>query len=149
MEKWQVAKMVNYWSLWEIRFGESFIDYFVDDNIHDMGIVVGFFCGRFPNLGRYILEASEYKIPWTYIQNWITKKEPEKDIPSISHLVELFYEVENEEGIFDRKNYTKSVYAWCTLIHDIDIYYNRFMEYIEKNEDEELTQELNNLWKEE
>lgn len=149
MEKWQVAKMVDYWSLWEIRFGESFIDYFVDDNIHDMGIVVGFFCGRFPKLGRYILEASEYRVPWTYIQDWITKKEPKKDIPSISHLVELFYEVENEEGIFDRKNYTKSVYAWCALIHDIDIYYDRFMEWVEKNEDEELTQELNNLWKEE
>lgn len=149
MEKWQVAKMVDYWWFWEIRFGESFIDYFVDDNIHNMGIVVGFFCGRFPKLGRYILEASEYKVPWTYIQDWITKKEPEKDIPSISHLVELFYKVENEEGICDRNNYAKSIYAWCTLIHDIDIYYDRFIEWVEKNEDEELTQELNNLWKEE
>lgn len=147
MEKWSIEKMVDYWQFWEIRFGESFIDYFVDDNIHNMGIVVGFFCGRFPELGRYILEESEYKIPWTYVQDWITKKEPEKDIPSISYLVELFYKVENEEGIFDRSRYAKSVYAWCTLIHDIDAYYNRFIEYAEKNNDEKLTQELNNLWK--
>ncbi len=148
MEKWSIEKMTEYWNLWEIRFGESFIDYFVDDYIHNMGIVVGFFCGRFPELGKYILEASNYKVPWTYIQDWITKKEPEKDIPSISHLVELFYEVENEEGIFDKNRYAESVYAWCTLIHDIDAYYNRFIEWVEKNNDEELTQELNNLWKE-
>ena len=69
MEKWPIEKMVDYWWFWEIRFGESFIDYFVDDYIHNMGIVVGFFCGRFPELGKYILEASNYKVPWTYIQD--------------------------------------------------------------------------------
>lgn len=140
--------MMDYWRLWEVRFGESFIDYFVDDSIHDMRFIVGYFYGRFPELGRYILETSNYYIPWTYVQDWITKKEPEKDIPSISHLVELFYNVEDDdEGIFSEENYNKSIYVWCSLIRDVDIYYKRFMDYIEKNEDKGITQKLNDLWK--
>lgn len=148
-EKWPIEKMMDYWRFWEVRFGESFIDYFVDGNIYDMGIVVGYFCGKFPELGKYILETSGYKIPWTYVQDWITKKEPEKDIPSISYLVELFYDVENEDGIFNEENYDKSIYVWCSLVHDIDVYYKRFMDWVEKNEDEEITQKLNEIWKQE
>lgn len=149
MEKWQVAKMVDYWNLWEAYAGESFIDYFVDDNIHDMGIVVGYFCGRFPKLGRYILEASEYRIPWAYIQDWAYKKETKEEIPSISHLVERFYNAEDENGRWSQDNYDKVVCAWCCLIHDIDIYYQRFIEWVERNKDEKLTQKLNEIWNQE
>lgn len=148
-EKWAVEKMVDYWNLWEAHAGESFIDYFVDDNLNDMGFVIGYFYGKFPELGRYILEASDYYIPWSYVQDWITKKEPEKDIPSISHLVELFYNVENEDGIFNGENYDKSVYVWCSLIHDVDAYYTRFMDWIERNEDVKIMHELNETWKQE
>lgn len=142
-EKWSIEKMMDYWRLWEVRFGESFIDYFVDDNLNNMGFVVGYFYGKFPELGKYILEASNYCIPWSFVQDWITEKEPEKDIPSISHLVELFYNVENEDGIFNEENYDKSIYVWCSLIHDVDEYYTRFINWTERNEDEEITKKLN------
>lgn len=147
MEKWSVEKMMDYWRLWEIRFGESFMDYFVDNSIYNMGFVVGYFYGKFMDLGKYLLETSDYTIPWTFIQDWITKREPEKDIPSISHLVELFYNVEDEDGVWSEENYNKSIYVWCSLIHDTDIYYNRFIEWIEKNEDEKITNQLNEKWK--
>lgn len=142
MEKWSIEKMTEYWSLWEYRYGESFIDYFVDDNIHNMGLVVGFFCGRFPELGKYILEASNYKIPWSFVQDEIYRKEFEEEIPSISYLVELFYNVEDEEGEWHEENYEKEIYAWCSLIHDIDAYYRRFISWV-NIQDEELIQKLN------
>lgn len=140
MEKWSIEKMTEYWNLWEERYGESFIDYFVDDNMHDMGLVVGFFCGRFPELGRYILETSEYSIPWNYVQDEIYRP-GEEDIPSISYLVEVFYNVDNE-GEWNEENYEKVIYAWCSLIHDIDIYYEKFMNWVDE-QDKELIQKLN------
>lgn len=33
--------------------------------------------------------------------------------------------------------------------YDIDIYYKRFMEWVDKNEDEEITKKLNEIWKQE
>lgn len=142
MEKWSIEKMTEYWDLWECYYGESFIDYFVDINIRSIGIVVGFFCGRFPELGKYILEASNYKLPWNYIQEDIYKEKSGEDIPSISYLVELFYNVEDEEGNWYEENYEKEIYAWCSLIHDIDIYYERFMNWVDE-QDKELIQKLN------
>lgn len=146
MKKWSIEKMSDFWSLWEQYAGESFIDYFVDDNIHNMGIVIGYFCGKFPKLGNFILEVSNYKIPWKYIQDGYRVIYLGKYLPSISELVEEFYEVENEDGVYNDENYDKVIYAWCSLIHDIDVYYSRFSEWINKNETPDVIEKLNKKW---
>lgn len=114
MKKWSIEKMSDFWSLWEQYAGESFIDYFVDDNIHNMGIVIEYFCDKY--------------------------------LPSISELVEEFYEVENEDGVYNDENYDKVIYAWCSLIHDVDVYYSRFSEWINKNETPDVIEKLNKKW---
>lgn len=147
MEKWSIEKMVDYWRLWEIHAGESFMDYFVDDNIHNVGIVLGYFCGKFPELGGYILEVSEYKIPWKFIMD--SPYEDGEFLPSIDMLVEEYYEVEDEEGVFNKENYNKAIYVWCSLLHDIDIYYKRFTKWVEKNETPDIIEKLNEKWRNE
>lgn len=147
MEKWPVEKMSDYWRTWEICMGESFMNYFVCDNIHNMGIILGYFCGKFPELGNYILEISDYKLPWKFIMD-----SPHKNsefFPSIDMLVEEFYEVEDEKGLFNEENYDKTVHVWCSLLHDIDIYYKRFIEWVEKNNDDRITQKMNEKWTQE
>ena len=64
-----------------------------------------------------------------------------KDYP-YQGLVELFYNVEDEEGEWHEENYEKEIYAWCSLIHDIDAYYRRFISWV-NIQDEELIQKLN------
>lgn len=144
MKKWSIEKMSDFWSLWEQYAGESFMDCFVSDNIYNMGIVIGYFYGKFPELGRYILEASDYKVPWKFIMD-----SPYRDgnfLPGIDALVEAFYDVENEDGVYNDENYDKVIYVWCSLIHDIDIYYSRFIKWIDKNEISDVTKELNKRW---
>lgn len=130
MEKWTIEKMTKFWRQWEIHAGESFMDCFVNDNIYSPGIAVGYFCGKFPELGKYILEASDYTVPWLYITDFISKDDSDEYIPGIDELVEEFYKVEDENGTFNEENYNKAICVWCSLIHDIDIYYERFINWV-------------------
>lgn len=142
MEKWTIEKMVKFWRQWEIHAGEPFMDCFVNDNIYNMGIVIGYFCGKVPELGKYILETSDYTIPWLYIMDSISKDGSDEYIPGIDELVEEFYKVADKNGVFNKENYNKTVYIWCSLIHDIDIYYTRFIEWIKDNKCEDIIQKL-------
>lgn len=131
MEKWTIEKMTKFWRQWEIHAGESFMDCFVNDNIYNTGIVVGYFCGKVPELGKYILEASNYAVPWQFIRDCVRKRNSDEYLSSIDELVEEFYKVKDEEnGTFNEENYNKVIYIWCSLIHDIDIYYERFINWV-------------------
>lgn len=121
--KFSVEELIELWSIWEEHAGESFIDYFLDDNINNMSLVIGYLIAKEPDLGNYILQQSDGTIPWEYIQDC-----PGVKTDSISYLVEQFYNV-YDGNVWKEENYHKAQSIWCSLIHDVDIYYKRFEEW--------------------
>lgn len=132
MDKFSVEELIELWGIWEEEAGESFIDYFVDDNIKCMPFVLGYWSAKFPDLFEFLMNIGEGKIPWSSAQDAPIGFE------SISCLVEIFYKVVScgveEDGHWSQETYNKSIMPWCSLIHDIDIYYNRFIKWKSKQQ---------------
>lgn len=139
MDKFTVDEIQQIWGIWESRYDESFVDYFLDDNINNMGIVLGYWSAKYPELFRYIMNMTDWCIPWEYIQDSLT------NYGSLDRVVEDFYGV--EANGWNEERYEESLRPWCSLIHDVDIYYERFNEWL-KNQScyDEIMKELEE-WK--
>lgn len=58
MDKFTVDEIQQIWGIWESRYDESFVDYFLDDNINNMGIVLGYWSAKYPELFKYIMNMT-------------------------------------------------------------------------------------------
>ena len=108
------------WRDWELKHGESFMDYFVDDNINELGIVLGCWSVTYPDLFNYIMKESGWCIPGEYVQD------------ELSSLVESYYANDIDPDGYIELNegeYELSILPWCEVICCIDIYYERLLDF--------------------
>ena len=130
-KKLSIEQLKEFWKDWEHKAGESFIDYFVDDNINSIGLILGYWAAKYPDLFEYIMDYTNECIVWNYVQDGCNKYNI-----SLVGLVEEFYKVytyKEDSEIFNEKNYDKSIIPWCDLICGIDIYYQRFLDWYNEN----------------
>ena len=119
-KKLTVKQLQKFWRAWEIDHGESFIDYFLDDNINDLGLVLGCWSVIYPDLFNYIMKESNWCIPWRGIQD------------GLSSLVEYYYASNiGPDGYieFNEGEYELSILPWCEVIYRVDIYYERLLDF--------------------
>lgn len=55
MEKKSIEEIKELIDKFEGTCGESFVDYFIDDNINNIGFLVGYIYGKFPDLGKGVV----------------------------------------------------------------------------------------------
>lgn len=120
MNKYTVKQIREIIGEWESVYGESFVDYFVDDNICSMHFLLGYFCGKFPDLGKFIMDKSDWSIVWGYVQDGGFIKETNQRIDSIAELIEQY--CNDDWDLFAT--------IWATVIYDNDPYYERFVEWL-------------------
>lgn len=147
--KLSVEEIAELWRIWEAVAGESFIDYFLDDAVNNVGFVVGYFVGKFPELGQYILQTTNYTIPWRFIQDNPYVERTKDFIPSLLGIVENFYGVYDLDGnSWNPEAYDKSVFVWSSLIHDVDSYYKDYCDWMSNEcyHNEDIIKEFNE-WK--
>ncbi len=123
MEKKSIEEIKELINKFERTHGESFVDYFIDDNINNIGFLVGYIYGKFPDLGKVLLTNSNWRIVWKFVQDCYYKDDEEVD--SIAGIVENYY---NED--WDKENL-----FWATVIYDNDPYYSRFEEWLKERND--------------
>lgn len=120
MEKKSIEEIKELIDKFEGTCGESFVDCFIDDNINNIGFLVGYIYGKFPDLGKVLLANSNWRIVWKFVQDCYYKDGEE--VESIAGIVENYYnEDHDKENLF-----------WATVIYDNDPYYDRFEDWLKE-----------------
>lgn len=107
-KKYSIDDMIEFWRIWELEMGESFMEYVVEP-IVNVEEIINYWKIEFPDLYNYIMEITDNTIPWKYIYDI------PKDYDCLDYVVENFYEV--HDGNFTETKYRKSILPWCSYIH--------------------------------
>jgi hypothetical protein len=122
MNKYSIEEIIDWIRTWECNAGESFMDYAGDDYIFlNVSFLLGYWSIKFPELYKFLMTKSMNLIPWKYPQDELTD------------LVEEFYSTKEN---WNEEDYCKSLIPWVSLIFDNDVYYERFIDWKEEQDEE-------------
>lgn len=130
MSKLTINNIQEIWWKLENETEESIFDLFISTKIKDIDLIFRYWQSNFPDLYKYVMSESGNSIPWKYIDDQPIKCNDSLELYSdLPEMVNKFYNLWNDDWTYSEYGIIMS--PWSSLIHDIDEYYELFIEFME------------------